>query len=691
MDESRDWLPPMPEPERMIRLVRIPDSQAGNAGTELNFDLVDIHVQLETFLLADVPNYKALSYTWGCPFSDPKEAAWWNAHVSANPAITCNGRKVSVTNTLLAALRCVRQLSPNTWLWTDALCIDQTNDSEKLVQINLMGEIYSSATETLVWLAPRVEQSLLFHRYYHKLASLGDIPLTERRDRHSAITDIFGSATFDARARMFNEILHFGRLNWWTRTWTLQEFALAKACTLIYGELRFHGKILLNFLELFVELSKFDQKMARHLRTLFRHNLMFRLKSRHMLVTAQQDPPVLVSNLDDAHGCHNFAAILMEMLGQTVELKTTDPRDAILGVVGICRVLAEHLGQSVGARFPPAGALSATELAAAVAKVALLDVPILSVLRFAGSSEERDDIPSWTPDFTRPVYGTLSKQKYDASAISSNPCSISSCLAGRSFKFLPNPLDPSRQRQALHLEALKLSTITSTTTLRHAPETTPTTTPTNFEYRTIIALLTFCLSLPKSYWSSHHRENNNGLWQTLYAGNPTVTQTIVQVGIMVNLYLYASSLPSDEQSTVLDFLSQSEYERLVEVLGFNVLEDFKAVPVILESKCPEQRAAFLETLKRKQPLNDMPNSAQWLLNLSGDRIGLTTRPCEENDEIWILRGGEYPSVLRPVLGEGDNMFRLIGDTYVDGVMHGEWIRQHSESEDSIEWVTICLI
>jgi hypothetical protein len=37
-------------------------------------------------------------------------------------------------------------------LWIDQLCIDQDNPAEKATQVPLMGQIYSSTTQCLIWI-----------------------------------------------------------------------------------------------------------------------------------------------------------------------------------------------------------------------------------------------------------------------------------------------------------------------------------------------------------------------------------------------------------------------------------------------------------------------------------------------------------------------------------------------------------
>ena len=42
------------------------------------------------------------------------------------------------------------------WVWMDAICIDQKNETEKRHQIALMGKIYSSASQVLACIGPHL-------------------------------------------------------------------------------------------------------------------------------------------------------------------------------------------------------------------------------------------------------------------------------------------------------------------------------------------------------------------------------------------------------------------------------------------------------------------------------------------------------------------------------------------------------
>jgi hypothetical protein len=103
-----------------------------------------------------VPEYEALSYTWG----DPK----------ATELITLNGRVVDVTKNLKAALLALRKPDAERVMWIDALCINQRDIQEKNTQLPRMSAIYQRASRTIAWLDPA---NVIAHHAMDVLERLG--------------------------------------------------------------------------------------------------------------------------------------------------------------------------------------------------------------------------------------------------------------------------------------------------------------------------------------------------------------------------------------------------------------------------------------------------------------------------------------------------------------------------------------
>ena len=88
--------------------------------------------------LEETPKYEAISYAWG----DPEDRI----------NVLCNGKVISVTKNLMDALRRLKLLDKTRLLWADAICINQSDEVEKGMQVRLMKAIYDKAMKVCVWL-----------------------------------------------------------------------------------------------------------------------------------------------------------------------------------------------------------------------------------------------------------------------------------------------------------------------------------------------------------------------------------------------------------------------------------------------------------------------------------------------------------------------------------------------------------
>jgi len=66
---------------------------------------------------------------------------------------------VPVAVSLYDALIAVRRKREATFVWVDALSIDQANSEERSSQVRLMGYIYSRAMHVAIWLGPEADES----------------------------------------------------------------------------------------------------------------------------------------------------------------------------------------------------------------------------------------------------------------------------------------------------------------------------------------------------------------------------------------------------------------------------------------------------------------------------------------------------------------------------------------------------
>ncbi|KIM99253.1 hypothetical protein OIDMADRAFT_97589, partial [Oidiodendron maius Zn] len=89
------------------------------------------------------PSFEALSYVWG--------------RMTPGRHIFCSGSQLPITENCEAALRCLRHHERPRVLWVDAICINQSSNEEKSVQVALMGRIYGQSARVLAWLGKSSE------------------------------------------------------------------------------------------------------------------------------------------------------------------------------------------------------------------------------------------------------------------------------------------------------------------------------------------------------------------------------------------------------------------------------------------------------------------------------------------------------------------------------------------------------
>jgi hypothetical protein len=97
-------------------------------------------IQCDLRLTSTDAQYTCLSYVWG----DPDRGQW----------ILVNGDRLWVRQNLWNFLASARKMPElrSRWIWVDAICIDQTNITEREHQVQQMGRIYSCAQEVISWL-----------------------------------------------------------------------------------------------------------------------------------------------------------------------------------------------------------------------------------------------------------------------------------------------------------------------------------------------------------------------------------------------------------------------------------------------------------------------------------------------------------------------------------------------------------
>ncbi|KAK1843452.1 AAA family ATPase [Colletotrichum chrysophilum] len=231
---------------------------------------------LDMFVEAlDMPDHFALSYTWGDPrtiYTDKNDI--FSAEAWASPAfeIDCDGHAVSVATNLYTALLSIRggfsggkfveilgedrfhsSDAEYSYVWIDALCINQDDLQEKSNQIPIMDRIYSQARATIMWLgggellvkqglSKTVEKLKLVVSRLREIIGPGNEDLVIDWCR---VFDICDPKAFEDLGLepvdlvdLVGWYLLFSR-SWFKRAWIVQEWVLSPKCLFLCGTLMF--------------------------------------------------------------------------------------------------------------------------------------------------------------------------------------------------------------------------------------------------------------------------------------------------------------------------------------------------------------------------------------------------------------------------------------------------------------------
>lgn len=175
-------------------------------------------------------DYDTLSYVWG----EPGEGEFH---------ITCNGKTLKVWENLYSALPCLaRQLrqegsSPRR-IWIDAVCINQSDEAEKLKQIDRMSAIYRRARQVIVWLGPgrgKGDNDAAI-ALLPLLGQIGAATLKYFMDPRKLEPDFSGMEVPDASSPVWEILGEIFFSEWYTRLWVVQELVLARSSVALLGD-----------------------------------------------------------------------------------------------------------------------------------------------------------------------------------------------------------------------------------------------------------------------------------------------------------------------------------------------------------------------------------------------------------------------------------------------------------------------
>ncbi|KAL7623141.1 hypothetical protein AAE478_006822 [Parahypoxylon ruwenzoriense] len=210
-----------------IRLLRLDTQSLIGPETELKFKME--HCDLDT-----KPDFYAVSYVWGDhrPRLNDQQSEV-RSEKSCN--IVCDGKNITVTINLLCFLNQLATANSgrlreiqNSRLWIDQICINQDDNKEVERQIPLMGRIYSESQGVVAWLGEKDNETELALELLDSISS----HVSEDRSKvpigHAKAFPKAPEAHWMALGSLLSR-------KYFTRAWIAQEVILAKKLLLFCG------------------------------------------------------------------------------------------------------------------------------------------------------------------------------------------------------------------------------------------------------------------------------------------------------------------------------------------------------------------------------------------------------------------------------------------------------------------------
>ncbi|KAI0551293.1 heterokaryon incompatibility protein-domain-containing protein [Xylaria curta] len=359
---------------------------------------------LRDFPCEDHPKYMALSYVWGDD--------------TPTSAISINGTVVQVRKSLAQALQSIAHFDPHTYVFADAICINQQDDREKSIMVQHMAQIFSDAWLVYAWLGPVHDsstQNLLTH--FSDLGKLfwQHVGPTESQKLGERSLDI---DTILARNinHLFNRFKHplgkqgafpteeyssFSARPFWSRIWVLQEVYLAKRLYYACGSCYLESNYLAGALIL---LEAFQRHLIRTQALTLEHSVLLKkfalefpsFPEMHRLIVYTSIYPMDVVSLRIA--MTNFC--VKELPGGS---RATDPRDMVYGLLGFCN---EEERSYIQADYSKSVQSVYTVVTRVMIRNGFTDIMSWAQVDAKGIA----DLPSWVPDYSSTIYESMCSQ-----------------------------------------------------------------------------------------------------------------------------------------------------------------------------------------------------------------------------------------------------------------------------------------
>ncbi|TKA66014.1 hypothetical protein B0A55_09277 [Friedmanniomyces simplex] len=134
----------------------------------------------------------------------------------------------------------------HSWIFIDAICINQGDVEERSSQVALMGEVYRRANEVVVWLGSADKMlrldgpAVTVYNFHSDLPGWRDGEVSHKTGLWQELLDEIRYGRTQEKSLIGPFIMQ----PFWSRLWVIQEIVLAKKLIYRYKSLRLHWEVL---------------------------------------------------------------------------------------------------------------------------------------------------------------------------------------------------------------------------------------------------------------------------------------------------------------------------------------------------------------------------------------------------------------------------------------------------------------
>ena len=630
--------------------------------------------------------YHALSYCWGAQNS--KQALRLSTigsklkddEVQMNFEPERNGT-IQITQSLYDLLQELRRRSYNWFVWIDAICINESSDEEKSLQLPMMRDIYEYSDRVLVWLGPATNMA---NEALAMISSLADILQKASENSHilnPEIPDTFHAIDLPEPSNIIWEAVRdlFCR-PWWSRLWTLQEVTLAPIGEGV-EEAMASPSIQVLCGDTTATIKSLDSFALVATSTGIKDWILTGQSGASMEILNGFDSIDEIRTCRESFSRHGWGISLNALLLATRRRQAAVPADMVIGMLGMLDAharltLAIDIGQTTESVFIKFG------------KFYIRNEPKEMLLNHVATRERLACLPSWCPNFASPPETISLGTRWLGHLESTHEHRAQMYCAGFQKKG-----KWTRPRSGLYY----VKNITNALIWRHPHSgvfdtnntrqiallpNTDSIVASGIPMETVVAVVDCNPAAESTKFLSFNGVQDTNEWdvaclalakQTLspdVEGYDVYARTIVANRVTIN--------PRPDEPFVFDRDNELNF-----VARYLALKRYMQAVLALGESIPEEGNLDEDTIRYTKVLQQISRRRRFFATSAG-RIGLGPADTEVGDTICIIFYCPTPYILR---NAKDGKFNLVGEAFVHGLMYGEALAMFDQNKvKETKWV-----